>query len=235
MHLFFADVASLITETLIPVRCAVCRREFAEALCPECVAGFAPARLACVMCGKPNLAGITHVTCMTRTAPLQAFSAYDYHDPNVAQSIITGKYNLVADVFTCIAPTLGAACATHCIRPTRSVVCPIPLHARRLTWRGFNQAEILARAIAQALTLPLTPLLLRTRYTKQQKNLRATEREKNVQHCFAIDHTYASTLQNAHVLLVDDVYTIGHTLHAAAQALHEAGVAGVSFITLAKE
>lgn len=235
MHPFITDIVRFVTETLIPIRCAICRREYPEALCPACTATLAPAQLVCTLCGKPNLGGITHAACTTRSAPLQAFSAYDYRDPHTAQSIIAGKYNLVADVFRCYAPILGAACAARCIRFPNSAVCPVPLHPRRLAWRGFNQAELLAAGVAQALALPLEPFLIRTRYTRQQKDLRAAEREQNVQNCFAVNAERASSLGGLHVLLVDDVYTTGHTLHAAARVLRQAGAANISFVTLAKE
>lgn len=235
MHPLITDLSRFIIDTLIPVRCVVCRREYPKALCPSCIQSLAPARLTCVVCKKPALAGLTHRACRTRTTPLQQFSLYDYQDERVARSIIAGKYNLVADAFCCFAPLLGTACVTHCIHDPRSIVCPVPLHKRRLAWRGFNQAEILASGIAAALCVPLIPALGRTRYTQQQKDLRAAEREKNVQHCFAVSEEHAARLHGAHVLLVDDVYTTGHTLFAAAHALQEAGVAHISFITLAKE
>ncbi|MDQ2702885.1 MAG: ComF family protein [Pseudomonadota bacterium] len=100
---------------------------------------------------------------------------------------------------------------------------PIPLHRARLRQRGYDQALELAWPIARALRIPLHPgLLQRARNTApQSRQLHASERHHNLRGAFVAT---TDTTMPAHVALVDDVMTTGATLHAAADALHRAGV-----------
>lgn len=97
-------------------------------------------------------------------------------------------------------------------------VVPVPLHSRRLRERGFNQAELLAQALAAELGVPVLPLLARTRYTTQQSKRHAAERQ-GVEGAFAL----RGPLPSGTLLLVDDVLTTGSTLLACRQALLDAG------------
>ncbi|MBP9686804.1 MAG: ComF family protein [Candidatus Doudnabacteria bacterium] len=235
MHQFVKDIASLLTDTILPSRCVVCRQEHPSALCPECISLLTPAELSCAVCGKPSLGGMAHSICATRTTPLQVFALYDYRDRRVAKSIIAGKYSLVQDVFRAYAALLGPACVQQLQRTPKSIISPIPLHSRRLAWRGFNQAALLAQGIAHATTLPYVDALIRVRYTKQQKDLHAAERTENVHNCFTVHPDVVSAVAGMHVILTDDVYTTGNTMAVAAQTLRDAGAAQVSFVTVAKE
>jgi ComF family protein len=112
-------------------------------------------------------------------------------------------------------------------------VIPVPLSASRFRKRGYNQAELLAGEIARRLELPCPRgFLMRTRNTKQQS--RFTDpgmRAANVRGSFAVpDHV---SVEDLSVLLVDDVFTTGNTLHEAALALFRAGAGAVTAITAA--
>lgn len=109
--------------------------------------------------------------------------------------------------------------------PRPDALVPLPLHRARLRRRGYDQALELARPLARALDLPLAAdALVRTRATAPQSRLDADARRRNVRDAFAV--CPGATLP-PHVALVDDVMTTGATLHAAARALHRAGVARV--------
>lgn len=236
MHPFVADIYNILRDTLVPSRCVICTKEYPTALCTNCQSLLSPAQNQCGACDKPSLLGLTHPHCRRAQIPLQEFSLYDYQNAHLARSIIMGKYHLVADVFRVYGALLGTACTTSLVRPAREcILCPIPLHRRRHAWRGFNQSELLAAGIASAIGVPLVPLLQRTRYTSPQKNLRASARAHNVADCFALDPAHAQKIHGAHIILVDDVYTTGHTLAAAAQILFQAGAKHVTYVTLAKE
>jgi ComF family protein len=111
------------------------------------------------------------------------------------------------------------------------LILPIPLHDRRRRQRGYNQSELLARPLGQALGIPVeTASLRRTRPTIPQVGLGPDERRENVRGAFAAGPGVAGR----RVLLIDDVLTTGATMSAAAEALLAAGAAGVAAYCLAR-
>src|SRR5690606_25169024 len=98
--------------------------------------------------------------------------------------------------------------------------------------RGYNQAAVLAFPLSLSLKLPMRiKALARIRDTKSQVHLNAAERKANVKGAFIADPLIVRGMR---VLLVDDVYTTGATLNAAAEALCSAGCSEVRVLTLAK-
>ena len=111
----------------------------------------------------------------------------------------------------------------------------VPVHAARRAARGYDQAELLARAAAGALGLPAAPALRRERATVPQFELGRDRRAANVAAAFAVDPAWAPATRGRWVVLVDDVVTTGATLVACAEALLDAGAAAVSALTVARE
>jgi ComF family protein len=112
------------------------------------------------------------------------------------------------------------------------IVIAMPMHWRKRWERGFNQSELLAEPVARRYGLRLSSHLRRTRYTKAQAGLTEAERQENLKDSFIVSH--AEQVAGKRVLLVDDVFTTGATLRAAAAALKAAGVHHVSALTLAR-
>lgn len=109
------------------------------------------------------------------------------------------------------------------------LVVPAPMHPRRERRRGYNQAELLSRALARKLDLPHAAALEKTRRTRQQARLNMQQRHKNLQGSMRARGDVAGRT----ILLVDDVYTSGATLHACALALRLAGAAEIYALTYA--
>lgn len=107
----------------------------------------------------------------------------------------------------------------------------IPIHPARRRERGYNQAELIARGVADALELPLLDVMRRTRYTGTQTALSEQQRLVNLHNAFSV-HT-PDLIRNARILLVDDVLTTGATLNTAAEALIAAGARRVDALTVA--
>jgi ComF family protein len=128
-----------------------------------------------------------------------------------------------------IAPMMGRLMARAARDLEAELVVPTALHSTRRRERGYDQAGLLARAIGRELNLCSdVSVLERVRRTKQQVALGPEERRLNVAGAFEV----ARPLHGETVLLVDDVYTTGATLEAAATALIEGGakcVLGVVF------
>ena len=115
-----------------------------------------------------------------------------------------------------------------------TVIIPVPLHRRRRRERGFNQAEILARALMQRAGLPLlTEVLTRETYTTVHRaGMDAQARRESVESAFAVRQP--NLVKNQNVLLVDDVMTSGATASACAQTLKENGAHQVFVLTVAR-
>ena len=116
------------------------------------------------------------------------------------------------------------------------LIAPVPLHRWRLLKRGYNQAAILARALARESALPLVPdLLQRRRATRSQQGLSAQGRLANVTAASFCAHPWhRRRLADRKVVLVDDVMTTGATVAACAAVLRRAGAERVDVLTLAR-
>lgn len=130
-----------------------------------------------------------------------------------------------------IARTLGALLAERIVAERRrlsrrSVVVPIPLHAERLARRGYNQAELLAEAVAAGLGLRLAPALRRLRPTRSQVGLSVRERRQNLAGAFEV--AAPAEVAGCDAIIVDDVYTTGVTAAEAAFALLRSGAASTA-------
>lgn len=113
------------------------------------------------------------------------------------------------------------------------LVIPVPLHWRRRWQRGYNQAEALARRIAQRLGWPHRPgCLRRVRHTRHAAGLARAQRLDLLRNAYRAERT--DMLQGATVLLVDDVMTTGSTAHEAARPLKRAGADRIIVAVLAR-
>jgi ComF family protein len=115
------------------------------------------------------------------------------------------------------------------------ILVPVPVHAARRRQRGFDQAELLARAVGRFLDLPVAMAVRRASKTTAQHALGRHARATNVGHAFAADPGSFSEVRNRWVVLVDDLTTTGATLSGCAVALYEAGALAVSALALARE
>jgi ComF family protein len=137
-----------------------------------------------------------------------------------------------------LAGPLGRAAADRWRRAGAGgdLVVPVPVHAARERLRGYDQAVLLARVVADRLGLPMAALLERHRGTAPQFDLDRSSRRANVSGAFHLRRGGTRISPRGRwVILVDDVTTTGSTLAACGEALMTAGALAVSGLTIARE
>jgi ComF family protein len=115
-----------------------------------------------------------------------------------------------------------------------SRILPVPLSRKRLAERGFNQATVIARLLAQKTKLPFDEhTLIREKHTAiHRAGMDAIERRKSVEKTFTVKRP--RLVEKAKILLVDDVFTTGATVSACAEALKKNGAEKVFVLTIAR-
>lgn len=115
------------------------------------------------------------------------------------------------------------------------LVVPVPTTRERVRERGYNQAELLARSVAETLDIPFLEGLVRVRGGATQVALPPSQRRANVKGAFAARGGEAAPrIEGAHVVLVDDVLTTGSTAGAAASELVRMGASEVTLLVYAR-
>jgi len=145
--------------------------------------------------------------------------------------IIRHKYGLDQSMGRALAECLGERLPVE--DEHYDLVVPVPLHPKRLRWRGFNQAALLAAEVARRLDCKLDTIsLVRVVATPPQTALDLETRRRNVRRAFAVRRP--DRIVNQRVLLVDDVMTTGATANECARTLRAAGARSVDVFTLAR-
>jgi ComF family protein len=218
-----------LEQWLLPEECLLCRGSPSDGLiCRLC--RYRWPRMpepVCSRCGQPIL--LTELACRLCAGwgpELTRVRSAVWHEGGARDAVHQLKYEgwwrvteSLARAMTGLEPLTG-----------RLVLVPVPLAPRRLRDRGYNQSEHLARALGDLVSKPVrVAALKRVRETPTQTALTPEARLANVAGAFK-----ASGVQGSRVVLVDDVFTTGATLIAAAAALTQAGAAQVEAVTFAR-
>lgn len=223
-----------LVHALLPAPCLGCGRPLPAAgaplgLCAVCRAALAPLPgEACAGCLRPLAAhalpeGYRCGACRQDPPAYDRLIAlWSYRPPldSVVRGLKFGRLDYLGrHLAAALAGELGPR-LTGCDR-----VVPVPLHWRRRLARGYNQAERIARPLADRLGLPCVQALARRRATPPQSLLGREKRLANLRKAFHVSDP--KRVRDLSILLVDDVATTGATLDAAATALKKAGAAAV--------
>jgi ComF family protein len=234
-----------VADFLFPPRCAACGTALADGrrVCTRCVARVERIpEPRCEVCGGTlDSAAIDEPRCarclahppryrIARTVARYRTTAED--EPGSLPALIRRhKYGLDQSVGRALVEYLGDELPVSA--DDYDLVIPVPLHWRRLWWRGFNQAALLAGEVARRLNLPLeTTAMTRRRFTTPQTSQHHDERVRNVRRAFTV--TKPELIKNRRVLIVDDVMTTGATVDECARVLTAAGATRVDVFTLAR-
>jgi competence protein ComFC len=228
-----------LLDILFPKRCVGCGR-IGNYFCFKCssiVRTIERNEMICPICEKLAIDGFTHPKCRGRYT-LDGLVSFFRYDNVVKKAIKLVKYRLVSDLVSEIVnfiPKTSYNFIKQNIITNNSVIVPIPLHPKRFSERGFNQAELFAHQLSIRLNMPMdSKFLQRIKYTKPQVTMRRrVDRLKNMDNVFCIDR-FTTYDQRLTVILVDDVFTTGATMRSAANMLKRTGVSKVWSITIAR-
>jgi ComF family protein len=232
-------VVDPILTLVFPSFCVVCRRVLAQpsrgALCPPCFAELPRHRAAACACGRPLASSVAPPCgrCRRGLSPIDAGASLGPYEGSLKTVLHALKYRGRWRLASRLAEALLGDPVTRALLSTDALLVPVPLHSRRLRERGFNQSELIARALGRRTGLPvLARAIVRTRDTAAQTGLSAAERRRNVAAAFTVRHPWE--VAGRTVILVDDVFTTGATARACAAALRAAGPSAVRMLTVAR-
>ena len=214
MHKFITHLKHLI----LPTFCAYCKifyQDDTQVLCSECKAAIRPV--------------VSHQLQITKTKSITVHAVGAYDQPLV--SLLLAKRSGKRTVAHLLGKLAWQQTAVRHLE--YDCVVPIPLHWTRYAWRGYNQADEIARVIAHNSGMPMVHILKRIKRTRFQSHFTGDAREQNVIGAFALKEK-TSLYKDKHLLLVDDVMTSGATLKQAARELYRLQPASITAIVISR-
>ncbi len=216
----------VLLDLLFPRRCVVCAGPGAT-LCRACMR-LLP-RIAvpvCGRCGAPVAWPVARCReCAGRRIAFASARAAVEYDAHVRALVSAWKERGLRDLASCAA---GIVAEVVTVPAGAHLITFVPPDGDRSRRRGHHPPARLARELGRRWELPVRPMLERTRPLRSQRGLGRRERQRNVRGAFR------ARPARGKVLLVDDVYTTGATVSAAATALRVAGASSVEVVTFAR-
>lgn len=191
--------------------------------------------LSCRVCGVPLPdGGARCYACRRRGRAFRFCRSAGLFEGVLRKAILALKYGGRDDLAPALCVPLVRVFRERPELHTNQCVIPVPLHFLKRHGRGFNQAELLGRGLAEGVGLPfVVDVLVRRRWTWAQARLGRDRRKSNVEGAFVVRNRDA--VRGNRILLVDDVCTTGSTLESCAEALKQAGARSVDALTLARD
>lgn len=209
---------------VFPKKCFGCGRE-GEYLCSACFDKIEYIqKFPCFICNQGEHDTGVCPPCAAETAIDRIIVATTYSHNVVGALVEALKYNYIDELARVLARILQRQIKNKQLATCffNQVLSPIPLHRKRLAERGFNQALLLAKALAMPYNCQIeTALFSRVKYTAQQAKLSRNDRLENMRDAITFN---LNRVAPAEVILLDDVLTTGATFAEAALAAKRAGV-----------
>jgi ComF family protein len=248
--MIFDVIKNLILNLLFPKECLNCRRK-GEFLCERCLSEVSFLQhQQCPKCRHLNLIGnFCDHRCQKNFNFDQLIVCCQYGDHSLIKKLITAfKYNFLRELRFILATILKAQFIylSQFINLAENIVfVPIPIHKKRLLYRGFNQSSELSKTLLEVLKtdsdfgekfwkITLLDCLIRDKYSDKQANLQRLERLNNLTGTISFNSSFANSIEDKICILIDDVATTCTTLNCCSEILKQNGAKYVCGLVLAR-
>ncbi|MFZ2999960.1 MAG: phosphoribosyltransferase family protein [Undibacterium umbellatum] len=224
---------------LIPNSCALCHLDSSDVVCSACqLAYFQTEQHRCLQCALPLPPASASPRCGDCLSNPPAFdrtvTVCDYAAPQ-DQLVLSLKFGHQLALAPWFARMLRDSILQRQGSELPDLLCAVPLGAKRLAERGFNQAWEITRPLSKHLGVPGdVHILQRSRETAMQSGLPTAARARNVKHAFCLYQHDMDSVRDLHLGIVDDVMTTGMTMHEIATMLKRHGAAKVTAYVFAR-
>lgn len=219
---------------LYPRHCPICGQvlPYGIYVCKKCAPELPYVREpVCLACGKPVASPEQEYCydCQIFPKSFRAGLALFVYNEKTRPAMAAFKYMNRRVLSQFFAREICARHKNDILRWKPDLLVPVPIHKNKRRLRGYNQAELLAENLSVLLRIPCQGnLLLRTKDTAPQKQLRPQARLNNLQDAFAVNPIFRDQLADlTTVLLIDDIYTTGATMEICTRILRGAGVKNI--------
>ncbi len=226
----------MVQDMLFPRRCPVCHEIIVPTgprICADCEQRLVfVTEPYCIKCGKPVRRDEEEYCreCKGKDQDFTEGRAVFVYDEVMKKSIYRFKYGGRQEYAGFYAQEIEKCLGEKIRKWDAQALIPIPLHKSRQSGRGYNQAELIAKELQKITGIPVCGnFVKRVKRTVVQKNLNVFERENNLKKAFKIER---NDVKLKSVILIDDIYTTGSTINAAARCLRQAGITNIYFIVL---
>lgn len=225
-------VLDAVRDFFFPPVCIACERDSRTLpLCEECETKIhAIEQRFCQRCGAPLEKSRRSKICLEcakhplSLSRIRAWARFTYPLDKVVYAFKYEQRQRLAGYF---AQKLSLVLSSDRALSTADLIVAIPLHPFKRWRRGYNQSEELAKALSRQVRIPCDKVLSRSKMTRTQTKLSASQRRANVEGAFSVSPKRVHLLSDKRILLLDDVITTGSTLDEAAKVLLDAGAKDV--------
>lgn len=226
---------NFLLDSIFPIECLACGIE-GQWLCQKCFDKTPIKEFDwCAFCKKNYKTTLGRVCpdCQRDISLNGILSAGDYRHPLYQVLILNLKYQFAEGICAPLARLILKRMAKSSFFDQISgetILVPIPLHKKRLAWRGFNQAKLIAQYLSDKTGWPVEDIITRNTYRQPQAEIKSKEaRAENTKGIFKFN--FSADIFEKNILLIDDVATTGATLNEAAiilEAHHPKSIWGVT-------
>lgn len=245
---FFASAGSAALDLIYPpaLYCICCGKIIDETrtyrLCNDCMDGIKwVGERTCVKCGKLLSDTDPSDTCFSCREHPHNFdkgytcTEYGTHERAIVFALkYDGRPDIADTIGDILSDRMLAEFGSEGLKKMYDLVLPVPVHPRRKSMRGYNQAALIASRFAQRTGLRMdSDVLIRSRETHIMRSLGPDQRRENIRGAFGIRLHRLGDIDAKRILLIDDIYTTGATVDEIAMTLRDAGASAVDFLSFA--